>query len=99
MQMMMRMMTCQLSIGVVSGFPKLRRLGTVPKVGQGSISSELCPLLLKWYADDDENDDLPIIHWRGKRISKIKTAWNRAKSRAGIYIIRTMPITFKVVCR
>ena len=48
------------------------------------ISSELCPLLLKWYADDDEDDDLPIIHWRSKRISKIKTAWNRAKSMAGI---------------
>jgi len=48
------------------------------------LANELCSVMLRWYANDGENDRLPIIHWRGKRIAKIKTAWRKALTKAGI---------------
>lgn len=47
------------------------------------IASELWPRLLQWYIEDGEAD-LYIIRWRGKRVSTLKTAWKRAKKKAGI---------------
>jgi integrase len=48
------------------------------------IASIFLPHLAKWFAEDGEKDDLHIIRWNGKRIYKIKTAWAKAKAKAGI---------------
>jgi integrase len=48
------------------------------------IATELIPKLLQWYIEDGEKSDLHIIRWHGKRVRTLKTAWKRAKQRAGI---------------
>lgn len=55
------------------------------------IAPELMPVLRRWHDEDvvaleegDRIDTLYIIRWRGERVNKIKTAWNRAIKKAGI---------------
>ena len=48
------------------------------------IASEVLPRLLQWYIEDGENGDRYILRWHDKRVRTLKTAWKRAKQRAGI---------------
>ncbi|MFZ7126378.1 MAG: tyrosine-type recombinase/integrase [Desulfobacterales bacterium] len=37
-----------------------------------------------WYRMDGKKEGAPIIHWHGKPVSSVKTAWKAAKKTAGI---------------
>ena len=49
------------------------------------ISEGLRPLLEKWVSADREAGPLAwVVHYHGKRVGSLKTAWEAAKKRAGI---------------
>jgi integrase len=47
------------------------------------IATELLPRLLQWFIEDGELD-LHIVRWHGRRVHTLKTAWAKAKKKAGI---------------
>ncbi len=61
------------------------------------LNDTLAPLMQKWYEEDEKTGY--IVHYKGRPISSIKTAWGAAKRRAGItrpirpYAIRHMAIS------
>jgi len=48
------------------------------------LHKELESHLRMWHEADGKLESGPIIKWRGTGIGSLKTAWNRAKKRAGI---------------
>ena len=55
-----------------------------PGVRRIPLHFELAKYLRDWYEADGADEDGYIIHYRRKRIGSLKTAWRRAKERAGI---------------
>lgn len=56
------------------------------KIRMVPIASALDILLREWLLQDSESGRAGgwLVHYHGKRVSRIKTAWNSAKRRAGI---------------
>jgi len=48
------------------------------------LDDSIIPALIEWKTEDDKSEIPWPIHWRGKQISSIKTAWATAKKNAGI---------------
>jgi len=59
--------------------------------GQNPVSIRLVPmhkdlykLMKEWYEENHRRDGVPIVHWKGKAIGSIQTAWEGIIERAGI---------------
>ena len=62
-------------LGAAKGGPRVRIL---------PLHKELADHLAVWHKDDGKPESGPIIHYAGKRIGSLKTAWKNAKKRAGV---------------
>lgn len=48
------------------------------------LNDEIFAHLLAWFAQDDENGNGYIVHYHGRRVDCLKTAWKAAKRRAKV---------------